>query len=156
MAEAILLGKNRMFPASVLLKGQYGYENIFLGVPCIIGTGGLVKIVDLKLTAEEKTGLDKSANAVSTQMREVGLVTGTPGHQAALAKGTTGTRSVRCWPAGDARASFSIASETVASKYCSPHWRQTVAGTSSITTRRSPHLKSTRTRRPSSWGLWQK
>jgi malate dehydrogenase len=74
MAEAILLGKNRMFPASVLLKGQYGYENIFLGVPCIIGKGGLVKIVDLKLTPEEKTGLDKSANAVSTQMRESGLV----------------------------------------------------------------------------------
>ncbi len=74
MAEAILLGKNRMFPASVLLQGQYGYENIFLGVPCLIGKGGLVKIVDLKLTSEEKAGLDKSANAVSTQMREMGLV----------------------------------------------------------------------------------
>ncbi len=73
MAEAILLGKDRLFPASAYLRGEYGYEGFYLGVPCVIGEGGLKKVIELKLTDEEKAGLDHSANAVSTQMKEVGL-----------------------------------------------------------------------------------
>ncbi|MBI3893063.1 MAG: malate dehydrogenase, partial [Candidatus Wallbacteria bacterium] len=73
MAESILLGKNRLLPASVYLRGEYGYEGFFLGVPCVIGAGGLKKVIQLKLTDEEKAGLDKSASAVRTQMKEVGL-----------------------------------------------------------------------------------
>ncbi|MBI2945302.1 MAG: malate dehydrogenase [Candidatus Wallbacteria bacterium] len=73
MAEAILLGKDRLLPASVYLRGEYGYEGFYLGVPAVIGAGGLKRVIQIKLNDEEKAGLDKSANAVKTQMAEVGL-----------------------------------------------------------------------------------
>jgi malate dehydrogenase len=64
MAEAILKDKHRLLPAIAYLEGEYGYNELFLGVPTVLGSNGIEKIIDLELTAEEKAALDKSAEAV--------------------------------------------------------------------------------------------
>lgn len=64
MAEAYLRGQDRMLPAAAYLQGEYGYEGFFMGVPAIIGAGGVQKIVEIALTDDEKKMLETSANAV--------------------------------------------------------------------------------------------
>jgi malate dehydrogenase len=64
MAEAIVRDKRRILPCAAYLEGEYGQEGIFLGVPCKLGEGGLLQIVDVELTKEEKAALDSSADAV--------------------------------------------------------------------------------------------
>ena len=64
MAEAILKDKKRVVPASVLLQGEYGFNDIFFGVPVKLGAGGVEKIIELPLTDEEKALAEKSAGAV--------------------------------------------------------------------------------------------
>ncbi|MEZ4446775.1 MAG: malate dehydrogenase [Polyangiaceae bacterium] len=64
MAEAYLCDQKRMIPCAAYLTGQYGYEGFFMGVPVIIGKGGVEKIVEIELTAEEKAMLETSAKAV--------------------------------------------------------------------------------------------
>ncbi|OMP67470.1 malate dehydrogenase [Domibacillus epiphyticus] len=68
MAEAILKDQRRILPAIAYLEGEYGYRDLYLGVPTILGAGGIEKVIELDLTAEEKAGLDKSANAVRNVM----------------------------------------------------------------------------------------
>ena len=68
MCEAILKDQRRVLPTIAYLEGEYGYEGIYLGVPTILGAGGIEKIIELDLTAEEKTALDKSADAVRNVM----------------------------------------------------------------------------------------
>ncbi|GMA64841.1 malate dehydrogenase [Alicyclobacillus fastidiosus] len=64
MAESILKDKRRLLPAIALLEGEFGYDNLFLGVPTILGGNGIEKIVELELLPEEKAALDKSAESV--------------------------------------------------------------------------------------------
>ncbi|WP_261300640.1 malate dehydrogenase [Paenibacillus andongensis] len=64
MAEAILKDKKRVLPSIAYLEGEYGYRDIYLGVPTIIGGDGIEKILELQLTEKEKTDLDKSAQSV--------------------------------------------------------------------------------------------
>jgi malate dehydrogenase len=64
MVEAVLKDEKRLLAASVYLRGQYGYRDIFLGVPTIIGGGGAERIVEVELTGEEKAALERSATAV--------------------------------------------------------------------------------------------
>ncbi|WP_400161851.1 malate dehydrogenase [Brevibacillus sp. TJ4] len=64
MAEAILKDKKRILPSIALLQGEYGYQDIYLGVPTLLGGNGIEKVIELELTAEEKAALDKSAEAV--------------------------------------------------------------------------------------------
>lgn len=64
MAEAILKDKKRLIPCSAYLEGEYGVSGCFVGVPVIIGAGGVEKVIELPLTAEEKAGLDVSVKAV--------------------------------------------------------------------------------------------
>lgn len=64
MAEAILKDQRRVIPSIAFLEGEYGYNDIYLGVPTILGGKGIEKIIELDLTAEEKTALDKSAESV--------------------------------------------------------------------------------------------
>ncbi len=66
MAEAYLYDHKRMLPAAAYLTGQYGYKDMFLGVPVVIGGNGVEKIVELELTDEEKGMLKKSAASVQT------------------------------------------------------------------------------------------
>jgi malate dehydrogenase len=64
MAEAYLLDQKRLLACAALLEGQYGYRDLYLGVPVILGGGGIEKIVDISLSADEKAALEKSASSV--------------------------------------------------------------------------------------------
>jgi len=64
MAESILKDKKKILPCAAYLEGEYGYNDLFIGVPVKLGTGGVEEIIEIKLTDEEKTKLDKSAAAV--------------------------------------------------------------------------------------------
>ncbi|OES44160.1 malate dehydrogenase [Domibacillus iocasae] len=68
MTEAILKDQRRILPAIAYLEGEYGYDELYLGVPTILGSNGIEKIIELELTADEKAGLDKSADAVRNVM----------------------------------------------------------------------------------------
>ena len=56
--------KNLIAPCAIYMQGEYGLKDIFFGVPAQLGTGGLKKVIEYKLNAEEKTMLDKSAAEV--------------------------------------------------------------------------------------------
>ncbi len=71
MAEAILKDKRRLLPAIAYLEGEYGYQDLFLGVPTILGGNGIEKIIDLELTATEKAALDQSAESVRNVVKVV-------------------------------------------------------------------------------------
>ena len=73
MAEAIVRDKKRVLPCAAWLQGEYGYRDIFLGVPCKIGAGGLEQIIEVELTSNEKVALGKSAQAVKESMALVKL-----------------------------------------------------------------------------------
>ncbi len=64
MVDAILLDQKRLLPCAALLEGEYGIDGIYMGVPVILGAGGVERVVELDLTADEKALLDKSADAV--------------------------------------------------------------------------------------------
>ena len=71
MTEAILKDKKRILPFIALLQGEYGYDNLFLGVLGILGGDGIEKVFELDLTAEEKAALDKSAQSVLSVIQVV-------------------------------------------------------------------------------------
>lgn len=65
MVHAIATDSKKMFPCSAMLTGEYGLNDISIGVPCIIGKNGIEKIVEIELTDAEQDKLTKSAAAVS-------------------------------------------------------------------------------------------
>lgn len=66
MARAYLLDQKRLLACAAYLDGEYGYKDLFMGVPCIIGGNGVEKIIDIPLTEEEKAMLAKSAKSVQS------------------------------------------------------------------------------------------
>lgn len=64
MVDAIMLDKKRVLPCSVLLQGEYGISDLYVGVPIKLGSAGVEQIIELKLTESEKAALHKSAGAV--------------------------------------------------------------------------------------------
>ncbi len=64
MAEAYLKDYKRVIPCAVNLTGQYGVDNLYVGVPCVIGAGGVEKIVEIALTDEAKANFTVSVDAV--------------------------------------------------------------------------------------------
>ena len=70
MAEAIIKDQKRVLPCTVLLEGEYGYNDVCLGVPIVIGKKGIEKIIELELNAEEKAMLDESAVHVKETIKE--------------------------------------------------------------------------------------
>ncbi len=66
MAEAILKDEKRVLPVSAYLEGEYGTSGHYLGVPCLIGAGGVEKVFELKLTDAEQALLAKSVEAVKS------------------------------------------------------------------------------------------
>jgi malate dehydrogenase len=64
MAEAYLLDQKRLLPCAAYLEGEYGYKDLYLGVPVVIGAGGIERIVEIQLTDDEKAMLKKSADSV--------------------------------------------------------------------------------------------
>ena len=68
MAEAILKDQRRVLPAIAYLEGEFGYSDIYLGVPVILGGNGIEKIIELDLTDDERAALDKSVESVKSVM----------------------------------------------------------------------------------------
>ena len=64
MVQAIVKDEKRIFPCCAYLNGEYGIKGFCVGVPVILGKGGIEKIIKLRLRKDEKEGLDKSAAAV--------------------------------------------------------------------------------------------
>ena len=64
MAEAYLNDEKRILPAAAYLEGEYGYKDLYLGVPVVIGAGGVEKIIEIELSASEKAMLKTSADSV--------------------------------------------------------------------------------------------
>ena len=64
MAEAYLKDKKRVLPCAAYLTGQYGISDMYVGVPVVIGAGGVERIVEIELNAAEKTAFEKSCGAV--------------------------------------------------------------------------------------------
>jgi len=69
MAEAILKDQKRILPSIAYLEGEYGYSDLYLGVPTLLGANGIEKIFELELTDKEKAALDVSAEAVRGVMK---------------------------------------------------------------------------------------
>lgn len=72
MVEAILKDQKRVIPSAVYLRGEYGYNNLFIGVPAVLGAKGVEKVIVMDLNAEEKAMLDHSANAVKSVVDVLG------------------------------------------------------------------------------------
>ncbi len=76
MAEAVILDTNRVLSASVYLEGEYGINGVFLGVPIVLGEGGVKRILEVKLTDEEREALHKSAEHIRKLQEEVDKLLG--------------------------------------------------------------------------------
>lgn len=72
MVEAIVKDQKRVIPSAVLLSGQYGYSDLYIGVPAVLGAGGVEKVIEMQLNDEEKAMLETSANAVRSVVSILG------------------------------------------------------------------------------------
>jgi malate dehydrogenase len=70
MAESYLKDKKRVLPCAAHLTGQYGVNNTYVGVPVVIGSGGVERIVEIKLDGDEQAGFKKSLAAVEALMSD--------------------------------------------------------------------------------------
>jgi malate dehydrogenase len=73
MVEAILKDKKKILPCAAYLEGEYGINGLFVGVPVKLGARGIEQIIEIKLTADEKAALDKSAASVRELVTVLGL-----------------------------------------------------------------------------------
>ena len=73
MVEAILKDKKKILPCAAYLQGEYGITGLYVGVPVKLGAKGIEQIIEIKLTPEEKAGLDKSAAAVKELCGVIGV-----------------------------------------------------------------------------------
>lgn len=73
MAEAILFDQKRVLPCAAYLEGEFGISGCFLGVPVVLGAGGVERILEFELTEEEKAAMAISVTAVQGQMAATGL-----------------------------------------------------------------------------------
>lgn len=73
MAESYLKDQKRVLPCAAYLNGEYGIKGYYLGVPAVIGAGGIEKILEFKLNAEEKKQLDASLDAVRGLVAQIVL-----------------------------------------------------------------------------------
>jgi malate dehydrogenase len=73
MADSFLRDKKRVLPCSTLLEGQYGVKGLFVGVPVVIGAGGVERVLEVDLNDEEKAMLAKSVESVKKSVAETNL-----------------------------------------------------------------------------------
>ncbi|WP_020007535.1 malate dehydrogenase [Salinicoccus albus] len=69
MAEAVIKDQKRVLPSIAFLEGEYGYHDLYLGVPAVLGANGIEEIIELDLTTDEKADLDKSRDSVVNVMK---------------------------------------------------------------------------------------
>ena len=77
MVECIIRDKRRILPCSAYLRGEYGIEGLFVGVPILLGKNGVEQVIELELTPEEKEALQHSAGAVKKvieKLEELGIL----------------------------------------------------------------------------------
>lgn len=72
MVESIVKDQKRIIPSAVLLNGQYGYNNLYIGVPAVLGKDGVEKVIEMELNDDEKAMLEKSASAVRSVVEVLG------------------------------------------------------------------------------------
>ena len=65
MVDAIILDKKRILPCAAYLKGEYGIDGLYIGVPVKLGSNGIEEVIEVELSEEERANLDKSAAAVT-------------------------------------------------------------------------------------------
>jgi malate dehydrogenase len=73
MVEAILKDKKKILPCAAYLEGEYGIQGLYVGVPVKLGAKGIEQIIEIKLTPEEKTALDKSVASVKELVSVIGV-----------------------------------------------------------------------------------
>ncbi|MFH2122439.1 MAG: malate dehydrogenase [Pseudomonadota bacterium] len=73
MAEAVLTDSQRVLPCAAYLEGEFGINGYFLGVPVVIGAGGVERILEFELTSDEKAAMALSVAAVQKQMEATGI-----------------------------------------------------------------------------------
>ena len=73
MVEALLTDQKRLVPCSVLLEGQYGLKDLFIGVPVLLGAKGIEKVLELKLSSDELAALQKSGKDVADMIAELAV-----------------------------------------------------------------------------------
>ena len=73
MAEAVLNDSKRVLPCAAYVEGEFGFSGCFLGVPVVLGNNGVERIIEFKLTDEEKVAMAESETAVHKQMAATGL-----------------------------------------------------------------------------------
>jgi malate dehydrogenase len=72
MVESIVHDRKRVLPCAVLLQGEFGAHDLFVGVPVVLGAGGMERIFEIELTAEEQAAFDASAAAVRELVDKLG------------------------------------------------------------------------------------
>lgn len=73
MAEAYLRDQKRVLPCCTWLEGEFGIKDLYFGVPCVVGAGGIEKVLEFELTDAEKAGIEKSRASVAKTAAETGL-----------------------------------------------------------------------------------
>ena len=64
MVDAILRDRKRVLPCATYLEGEFGVDGLFVGVPVVLGRGGLERVFEIELTADERVAFDESVDAV--------------------------------------------------------------------------------------------
>jgi len=64
MVDAILLDRKRVLPCAVMLRGEFGVDGLFVGVPVVLGAAGMERVFEIELTADEQGAFQRSADAV--------------------------------------------------------------------------------------------
>ena len=73
MVEAILKDKKKILPCAAYLEGEYGVKGLYVGVPVKLGARGIEQVIEIKLTTEEKTALEKSVASVRELVTILGV-----------------------------------------------------------------------------------
>jgi malate dehydrogenase len=73
MAEAILLDKKRVLACACLLEGEYGVDGLYVGVPCVLGAGGVEKVLEVELDPQERSLFDASVEHVRSLVAQIQL-----------------------------------------------------------------------------------
>ncbi len=74
MVESIIRDEKRVLPCAAYLQGEYGYKNLFIGVPVVLGANGIEKVIEMELNDEEKAMLDQSACSVREVVNVLGYL----------------------------------------------------------------------------------
>jgi len=73
MAEAYLHDRKRVLPVAALCEGEYGVDGLYVGVPVVIGKGGVERVIEIKLAADERKLFDVSVDHVRTLLKSLPL-----------------------------------------------------------------------------------